>query len=227
MKNKYLVIALLLSSLALNAQTNEIKPAEDLTKILAEANTPVETNNSEIKNIGEALLELFPEFEEKNAEQAILLEKNSNKINAETPKNENTDVEIIKVEPKNATENLSIATTEKRNNITTTTVENTTKTKEANELKPLSRTTTTTVVKELNLVEPTKHNWWKWLGLLALLGALIGFLFATFKRQNYDKDSNDHQKKNRNSDREVQFTFEEEKEDKGSDKRNHNKDNKN
>ncbi len=84
----------------------------------------------------------------------------------------------------------------------------------------------------LKLVEtstqPTEHhNWWKWLGLLALLGALLGFLSTTFRKRRYETEDNHHARKNRHSDKEVEFTFEEEKHDKGSDKRHYNKDYKN
>lgn len=103
------------------------------------------------------------------------------------------------------------------------------------DLHPEKLTTDTLTVKQkryIPLVETTQtsttHNWWKWLGLLALLGALLGFLSTTFRRRDYDKETNNyHPKRNRHSDREVEFTFEEEKEDKGSEKRHYNKDYKN
>ena len=122
---------------------------------------------------------------------------------------------------------LPLETTQAKVNLTPSTVVSTTKIEATKELQPLTKTTTTTVVKELNLVETTKHNWWKWLGLLALLGALLGFLAATFKRRDHEKEATNSPRKNRHSDREVEFTFEEEKENKTSDKRNHNNDFKN
>ncbi len=81
---------------------------------------------------------------------------------------------------------------------------------------------------ETTTTQPTEHhNWLKWLGLLALLGALLVFLSTTFRKRRYETEDNQHARKNRHSDKEVEFTFEEEKHDKGSDKRHYNKDYKN
>lgn len=214
MKKKYLLVALLLSSFGIMAEeipTNEtnldIDNIEIITpKVGAESTKPAfEIEKTDIINsaITDNKKTLEPSNDEFNVIESI------KKIVSDKTKTEVlpniTPEPVLVVQPKA--------------NLTTNDVEKT--------LKPLTKTTTTTVVKELNLVGITQHNWWKWLGLLALLGALLGFLAATFRRKNYEKENHSTPRKKHHYDREVEFTFEEEKENKTSDKRNHNNDFKN
>jgi hypothetical protein len=212
MKKKYLLVALLLSSFGIMAEetlTNETNLIIDnIPKVGAESTKPaLEIKKTDI--INSAITDNKKTLEPSNAEFKVI--ESIKKIVDDKTKTEvlpNTAPKtVLEVQPKA--------------NLKTKAVQET--------LKPKTKTTTTTttVVKELNLVGPTQHNWWKWLGLLALLGALLGFLAATFRRKNYEKENHSTPKKKHHYDREVEFTFEEEKENKTSDKRNHNNDFKN
>jgi hypothetical protein len=217
---KNLLIILLISLIGIRAQ-----------------NEKIENIDLELKKISNGL-SLEKTFEQNSKEKNVLVDPNlafkeTNSLSlpaVDKPlapaQNDNKTIDLIKkvVEEKSKTEILPnnkpelVAASKPESKLAANV-----STKEV-ELKPLTKITTTKVVKELNLVAPTKSNWWKWLGLLALLGALLGFLAATLKKRKDEKDLLETPKKNRHSEREVQFTFDEEKEDKGSEKRNHNKD---
>ena len=233
MKNKHLVIALLLSSLILNAQDSFNEPnldnlQGDITTNLDKFLTDNSSFNTDIlidqpENSFEKSDYSFEPLNKTNTEDVIedLVKLVENKQKTEILPN--LDLEpASKVDPIVADE-----TNLKLNNLPAATEVVVDKKPATSETVVLPKNTNS----KLRLVETTttatKHNWWKWLGLLALLGALLGFLAATFKKRNYDKDNLNSSKKNRHSDREVEFTFEEEKEDKGSEKKHYNKDYKN
>lgn len=232
MKNKYLVAGLLLSSLAIT-NTAVDAAVEDVKDATASLVDTAVNKLADVKNTAENLANTPTEKVTDIAINAKDLEKKALDATNKTLESKNTTEESI-TSNDSKDKKLEVLTpvlkqeaTQEKANLKPETFVSTTKVETTNKLKPLTKTTTTTVVKELNLVETTKHNWWKWLGLLALLGALLGFLAATFKRRDHEKETNNQPRKNRNSDREVEFTFEEEKEDKGSDKRHYNKDFKN
>jgi hypothetical protein len=208
MKTKYLFAGLLLSALAINAQTGVTSLKPDT----------VEKAVVDVKNT----TDLANKVADVTTEATNLVDTKVVITNNNTDQKDKT-LELTK---QTVSETLTPTSkpepTQEKVNLTTDISKTTTKVEEIKKL-PL----TTTVVKELNLVGATQHNWWKWLGLLALLGALLGFLAATFKRRDHEKETNNSPRKNRHSDREVEFTFEEEKENKTSDKRNHNNDFKN
>jgi hypothetical protein len=249
MKNKHLVIALLLSSLILNAQDSFNEPNFDnlqgnvtntLDNFLPDDsgfNTDLLTdqfkNNFETADSDFGLLDKTNTFELANNDFVSFDQTNS--------KNVIEDL-VNLVDNKSKTEILPNLDLQPVLTVEPTTVEETSLQPDnlpvATKVVPAEETVITETVvlpkntsSKLKLVETTttatKHNWWKWLGLLALLGALLGFLAATFKKRNYDKENLNSPKKNRHSDREVEFTFEEEKEDKGSEKKHYNKDYKN
>ena len=233
MKNKYLVAGLLLSSLAINAEeviTNTAVDAavanvkDTAANLINTAENKLAVAKDTATNLIDTAVDKLAAVKDtaKNLVQSAVDETNK------TLDSKNTAPALTTLnDSKDKVSELPLETTQAKVNLTPSTVESTTKIEATKELQPLTKTTTTTVVKELNLVETTKHNWWKWLGLLALLGALLGFLAATFKRRDHEKETNNSPRKNRHSDREVEFTFEEEKENKTSDKRNHNNDFKN
>lgn len=232
MKNKHLVIALLLSSLILNAQDSFNEPnldnlQGDITTNLDKFSTDNSSFNTDIL-IDQPANSLaadysFEPLNKTNTEDVIedLVKLVDNKYKTEILPN-------LDLEPASKVDPIIVDETSlKLNNLPSATEVVVDKKPAASETVVLPKNTNS----KLKLVETTttatKHNWWKWLGLLALLGALLGFLAATFKKRNYDKDNLNSQKKNRHSDREVEFTFEEEKEDKGSEKKHYNKDYKN
>jgi hypothetical protein len=214
MKNKYLFAGLLLSALAINAQSEVTSSKPDTVEkaVVDVKNTTTDLANkaADVTNEATNLVDTKVAITNNNSD----LKDKTLELTKQTVSD--TLTPTSKPEP-----------TQEKVNLETDISETTTKVEEIKKLKPLTKTTTTTVVKELNLVGATQHNWWKWLGLLALLGALLGFLAATFKRRDHEKETNNSPRKNRHSDREVEFTFEEEKENKTSDKRNHNNDFKN
>jgi hypothetical protein len=236
MKNKYLVAGLLLSSLAINAEEAKTNTAVDaaVANVKDTAANLIDTAENKLAVAKDTAANLIDTAVDKLAavkDTAKNLVQSAVDETSKTLDSKNTAPALTTVNDSKdkVSEVLPLETTQAKVNLTPSTVVSTTKIEATKESQPLTKTTTTTttVVKELNLVETTKHNWWKWLGLLALLGALLGFLAATFKRRDHEKEPNNSPRKNRHSDREVEFTFEEEKENKTSDKRNHNNDFKN